>query len=42
MPPDSSGVCMGVDLKNDRVALGLPPGWLEDRFDAGDEVRLFA
>jgi len=29
MPPDSGGVCMGVDLRNHRFALGLPPGWKE-------------
>ena len=31
MPPESGGVCMGVDLRNHRFALGLPPGWLGGR-----------
>ena len=28
MPPDSGGVCMGVDLRNHRFTHGLPPGWV--------------
>jgi len=27
MPPDSGGVCMGVDSRNHQFAHGLPPGW---------------
>ena len=27
MPPDSGGICMGVDLRSHPFAPGLPPGW---------------
>ena len=27
MPPDSSGICMGVDQRNHQIAPGLSPGW---------------
>ena len=27
IPPDSGGICMGVDSRNHRFAPGLPPGW---------------
>ena len=27
MPPDSAGICMGVDSRNHGFAPGLPPGW---------------
>ena len=27
MPPDSGGICLGVDSRNHLFAPGLPPGW---------------
>ena len=27
MPPDSGGICIGVDKRNYQVAPGLSPGW---------------
>jgi len=30
MPPDSGGICIGVDWRNLRFSPGLPPGWCMD------------
>ena len=39
MPPDSGGICMGVDLGNHRFAPELLLGWVDDgHVDAGGRM----
>ena len=41
MPPDSGGVCMGVDSRNHRCALGLQASGIANAiFDGADAVML--